>query len=250
MKRILIVNADDCNLTAGVTEAILDCHDHGILTSTTFMANLPADPSLLLELRGRKKLGVGIHLNVTLGEPVSSPAKIRSLLDHEERFKKLPARLDADPQSGHLYEEYENQILRFRKLLGRLPTHCDTHHHLHAYPVFCRVLEALARKFKLPVRRSGVLRNTVTTDYFFGNLSAQGFWRPEKLEVILRYLPEGVSEAMCHPGRNDKTLQSVSSFTDGREKEWRLFRNPELRERLRQQGIRLGHFGTCYTGRP
>ena len=41
MKKQLIVNADDGNLTGGVTRAILDAHDHGIVSSTTLFANMP-----------------------------------------------------------------------------------------------------------------------------------------------------------------------------------------------------------------
>src|SRR3989338_7288177 len=117
MKHLLIVNADDCNLTPGVTQAILDCHDRGILTSTTFMINLPVEPVTVRALLRRKKLGVGIHLNVTLGKPISEPSQIRSLLS-EGHFRKVQEQTKKLPKAAELAREYQGQINRFRKIFG------------------------------------------------------------------------------------------------------------------------------------
>ena len=93
-------------------------------------------------------------------------------------------------------------------------------------------------------RAKGVIQ---TTDYLFGNLSPSGYWREETLVTLIRNLPEGVSEIMCHPGRNDAPLRAVSSFTTGREAEWRLLRSPALKKMIRELGLDLSHFGVCYT---
>ncbi len=253
MKRSLIVNADDCNLTPGVTKAILDCHDHGILTSTTFMINLPVETPTVRALLRRKKLGVGLHLNMTLGRPVSHPKQIRSLLSSEGRFRKLNEQLAKPPRAAEILTEYQNQIRVFRKIFGRLPTHLDTHHQIHDHPFFFQVLLDLALKNKLPVRRSSAFLSfgddkvpCKTADYFFGNLTAEGYWRKEALETILKNLPEGVSEIMCHPGKNDRALKAISSFTQGREVEYQLFRASFFKQLVSRLGITLTHFGLCY----
>ena len=255
MKRLLIVNADDCNLTPGVTKAILDCHDRGILTSTTFMINLPVETPTVRALIKRKNLGVGLHLNMTLGQPVSHPKQIRSLLSSEGRFRKVHEQLAKPPRAGEILTEYQNQIRRFRKIFGRLPTHLDTHHQIHDRPFFFQLLLKTARKNGLPVRRSqqtltGIQKSSYkTTDYFFGNLTTEGYWRKEALETILKNLPEGVSEMMCHPGKNDASLKKISSFTAGREVEWHLFRAPFFKQLISRLGVTLTHFGLCYTSR-
>ena len=87
-QKTLIINADDCNLTSQVTEAILKAHENGIVTSTTFLVNLPVGAGVVRELLTRKKLGIGLHLNVTLGKPVARPELVRSLLQKDGRFKK------------------------------------------------------------------------------------------------------------------------------------------------------------------
>ena len=60
----LIVNADDFNLSPGVSRGILEAHARGIVTSTTMMINLPPDAATLACLRD-SDLGVGLHLNLT-----------------------------------------------------------------------------------------------------------------------------------------------------------------------------------------
>lgn len=88
---------------------------------------------------------------------------------------------------------------------------------------------------------------TKTTDYLFGNLNPEEYWRETPLRTILTNLPEGVSEIMCHPGKNDADLAAISSFTTGRAAEHKLFRLPALRKLIRREGIFWSHFGLCYT---
>jgi len=259
MKRVLIINADDCNLTPGVTRAILDCHDRGILTSTTFMANLPVQKEDVSRLLKRKNLGIGIHLNVTFGKPLSRPAKIKSLLGPDGLFrtdlKSVGAPLCGRPlKGGHIGPplpfaqeialEYQAQIDHFTEIFGRKPTHLDTHHQVHDHPFFLKAFVEVARKNELPVRRSALKMTSVRApDFFFGNFSPAGYWTREPLVTILRNLPAGVSEIMCHPGRHDRALEQVSSFREGRQKEWELFRSSFLKTMLEQAEIVPAHFG-------
>jgi chitin disaccharide deacetylase len=250
--RRLIVNADDCNLTPGVTRAILACHDRGILTSTTFMINLPVESSTVKALKMRPRLGVGIHLNVTLGHPVCAAREVRSLVSPVGKFRKVNEQTISLPGAADLAREYTAQVTRFIKVFGRRPTHLDTHHQVHDHPFFLGVLSKVARHFRLPVRRAVPMRDprlrrsVVTTDYLFGNLTPQGHWTAEPLGTLLAHLPEGTSEIMCHPGKVDNDLRAISSFTDGRAEELRLFSSPAYRRRLQSMAVRLTHFG-CYT---
>ena len=256
MKKILIVNADDCNLTRGVTEAILDCHDQGILSSATFLINLQVEAWTVRALRKRKTLGVGLHLNVTLGKPVSKFMSVRSLAGKDGFFRKVGEQLNRLPSPEEIAAEYQNQIDLFKRCFAKAPTHLDTHHQVHDRPFFFRVLREIAKHNRLPIRRSSLMlrrefsptpRGIRTTDFFFGNFSPQGCWRETALRTVLACLPEGVSEIMCHPGRSDSDLAKISSFTHGREEEYRLFRSAEIKDWLKYFSVRLSHFGLCYT---
>ena len=252
MMRRLIVNADDCNLTPKVTEAILKAHATGIVTSTTFMVNLPAAADVVKELAAGKRLGLGLHLNLTFGEPVSKPVLVKGLLGKDGRFKRLPDYLKKFPPIGQIAEEFKAQFQRFVKLFKRLPTHVDVHHHLHDHLPFFEALTSLAKKQGLPVRRTRLFsephartscKNVKTTDHFYGNLDPHTFWTDEVLRHLLFTLPEGVSEVMCHPGWVDDELCAISSLTFPREREYQLFSSGELRKYIARLGIQLAHFG-------
>ena len=85
--RSLIVNADDYGLTAGVSRGIIDAHRGGIVTSTTLLVNRPVDPALIEALQS-SGLGVGLHMNLTLGPPVAPAKRVASLLDGEGAFTR------------------------------------------------------------------------------------------------------------------------------------------------------------------
>lgn len=253
MTKILIVNADDGNLTPGVTQAILDCHDRGILSSTTWMINLPHSASRVKEVKSRANLGIGIHLNLTLGEPVSDRTEIPTLLTGEGRFRKVGPQLEKLPLAAETRLEYCAQIEQFYRFFGRLPTHLDTHHQVHNHPFYLTILAEIANRYKLPLRRSKLLAELtsydfhfLTADYLWGDLDPDGYWRRPKLESVLSHLPKGINEVMCHPGHNDQDLQALSSFTTGRDEEMKLFSDPALRVLLEKQSIQLSHFGVCY----
>lgn len=262
MDRFLIVNADDLNMTGGVSEGILETHLHGIVTSATMMINLPLKARWVQRFKKVKSLGIGLHLNVTSGEPVSRASGIKSLLGPDGRFKKYAVQMADLPLEKDLITEWTHQIGKFRKAFSRLPTHLDTHHQTHDHPLFFRALQKVARRFRLPVRRSALMPNSIgsrnhlkgswnqcvsTTDYLFDELKPEDRWKLPSLLACLEKLPSGVSEVMCHPGFVDRDLRSVSSFTDQREIERQIFQARKVKEIIARKGIILTHFGLCYT---
>src|SRR5437773_6430372 len=82
MMRRLIVNADDFGLTPLVSAGILTAHRHGIVSSTTTLVTVAIDDDSVSALRD-SGLGVGLHVNLTLGRPLS---RGRSLVDAKGRF--------------------------------------------------------------------------------------------------------------------------------------------------------------------
>ncbi len=248
--RSLIVNADDCNLTSGVTQAILECHDQGIVSSTSWLINLPSNEDEVAAVRD-SRIGVGLHLNVSLGAPVLKAVDIPSLVTDEGLFKKKSDHEIHSPAATDLVKEYTAQIMLFERKFSRLPTHLDTHHQLHDHPVFMLALSQVAREKKLPIRRSALMQSAdfnriypgmVTTQALFGDLDAKAFWTLEKLEEVLSSLLLGTAEIMCHPGILDSALQQVTSMTAPREKEYALFSSPSLKSVLKKHKIQLINF--------
>jgi predicted glycoside hydrolase/deacetylase ChbG (UPF0249 family) len=247
----LIINADDYNLTGGVSRGILKAYDQGVVTSTTVMINLPLDARAVKELRKRPGLGAGLHLNVTLGEPVSHRSQVRTLLQPDGKFRRPAEYLQRAPSEGEIAREYEAQVGLFVKCFERKPDHLDTHHHLHDFLPFFRALARVARRWKIPVRRSrifqlGHYRQEVsvlrTTDYLFGNLEARHIWRRDSFWGVAENLPDGTSEIGCHPAFCDRQLREISSFRELREEELRLFSDRHLRREITSLGVELINF--------
>jgi len=144
--RDLILNGDDFGLTSGVNQGIIQAHREGILTSATLMANGPEFEDAVALARQNASLGVGVHLVLIGGRPVTPPEQVASLLDGEGNLpRSLPA-LVARVTAGliraeHMEKELRAQIERVRAA-GIEPTHLDTHKHTHAHP---RVMESVAR---------------------------------------------------------------------------------------------------------
>jgi len=89
----LIVNADDFGLTENVNRGILDAYRDGILTSTTLLANGMAFESAVAASKRFRRLGIGVHLNLTEGLPVADASHIPTLVDRGGRLYLTPPRL-------------------------------------------------------------------------------------------------------------------------------------------------------------
>lgn len=147
----LIVNADDFGLTSGVTYGIYDAMCRGVVTSTTMMVNTSATLLAAQLAKREPALAVGLHVNISLGGPLTScPSLLKNGM-----FQK-PAVLGSDEgyDVGELDEELEAQYQCFVTLVGRGPTHIDSH--LYAHQKFSKVRDSLLRLAEnhgVPVRQ-------------------------------------------------------------------------------------------------
>ena len=255
--RTLIVNADDFGLTGGVSRGILDAHRRGIVTSTTLLVNAPngraLEPALVEELRD-SGLGVGLHVNLTLGVPLSEPRRIPSLLDAEGRFVRDAREVAGRVRPDEARLEIGSQIDAFRALMGRFPTHLDSHHHVGTRASLLELMVFFARALRVPLRsvdaetraaaRAERLR---TPDHFMGESGPEPYWTAERVLEHLRTLPAGVSEFMTHPGYFDDDL-AYSRYGRQRDQELAGLTDPRARELIAREGIRLAHFGQLGDG--
>src|SRR5256885_1605152 len=82
----LIVNADDLGWTEGVNRGIAEAHRNGIVTSSSLLANGAAFASAVELARSTPGLGVGVHLNLSDGEPVAPRELVPTLLNEKDEF--------------------------------------------------------------------------------------------------------------------------------------------------------------------
>jgi hopanoid biosynthesis associated protein HpnK len=281
----LIVNADDFGLTEGVNRAILDGHKNGIITSTTLMANGLAFDSAVAASSTAPGLGVGVHLNLTQGRPVTPAAQVPSIVTSDGSFFPSPGNLawqilSRRAKVGDIETELRSQIEKVASAGIRI-THLDSHKHIHLLPPLFSVVVKLAREYRIdcircPIEpasnaigpllsvRSGwtlkarqcLLGRGLSTlaalqvnkvadaglyrvEHFYG-LSQTGFLDAAILRHLLRELPVGTSEIMCHPGYVDQALLGTPTrLRAQRETEFEALTNADIGELVAKMGIEL-----------
>ena len=146
----LIVNADDLGWTDGVNRGILEAFHHGIVTSTSLLANGAAFAGGVEAARSAPGLGVGVHLNLSNGPPIADRETVSTLLNDGGEFAGGPeSLLLRRARRGLLLAEVENewdaQIQKVRDA-GIAPTHLDGHKHVHMLPGLFEIALKLAKR--------------------------------------------------------------------------------------------------------
>jgi chitin disaccharide deacetylase len=155
----LIINADDFGLTQGVNRAIAELHQAKALTSATLMATGAAFGDAVALAHANPTLGVGCHVTLTDGIPVSSPQSIPTLLGADGKtFRPSLGDFVQMLLRGKISEEeIEREALaQVEKLQGAgiHVTHLDTHKHTHLFPAVTRPLLRVAERCSI-----GAIRN-------------------------------------------------------------------------------------------
>lgn len=246
-KKFLIVNSDDYNLTEGVSSGIAFCFNNGIVTSTTFMSNLPLLQNSIALLR-ENGVSPGIHFNFTFGSPVSNPDLLKGIVDDDGKFVRSFRNIARRSMREQILMELNAQYDRFLST-GLKPSHFDSHHHVHTIPELRDIFFEFSLEKGLPLRsldgihrEEAKSRNIITPQYFFDDFYGEKA-SLETLDRIFRNLPSGVSEIMCHPGYADVHLYEASSYTDSREKELEVLTSSEVKELIEKYEIEL--IGFC-----
>ena len=227
-RRILIVNADDFGQSPGVNAGVIEGHERGIVTSASLLVHWPGAPEAAEYARLGRSLGVGLHLDLAHwtyveGEWVSDYERV-SLSDPEAVEREVRRQLDL-----------------FRDLVGRDPTHLDSHQHVHLQD------PAESAAARLAAELGVVLRSRSSTVRYCGDFYGQtGKGEPfpegirvERLVELIESLPPGPSELACHPGRG---LGPDAAYGPERERELAALCDPRVREAIERRDVVLRSF--------
>jgi predicted glycoside hydrolase/deacetylase ChbG (UPF0249 family) len=272
MTKKLIVNADDYGHTAGISRGIREAHLNGIVTSPSAMMNRPhAVQALNTAVETCPRLGLGVHLCLTSGQPLLPPEKVASLVNSDGYFPREEAFISKlhTINIDEVRAEWRAQIESFIKTVGHAPDHLDSHHHSSYFSqsLFENMLE-LASEFKCRIRRpfgedseyeSGDLSRSdlkqlfetfaaestalkpLTTQGFFGRFYDEGV-NLTNLKDILQEIVENPElesfEIACHPAYVDDELRAISSYNRQRGLERELLQNEEI-VRFARSNLRL-----------
>jgi chitin disaccharide deacetylase len=231
LSRILIVNADDLGVTAGVNSGIVEACRHGIVTSASLMVRRPAAAEAVQLARELPALSLGLH--VDLGEWT---------FDGEDWVAtELVVQLDDE---AAVAAEVERQLTAFATQVGRTPTHLDSHQHVHRQEPVRTVLARIAARLGVPLRHAGAVR--YCGDFYGQDENAEPLPRliiEPTLIALLHDLPDGVTELCCHPGYAHGL---ISDYAWEREVELQTLCSAEVRRAVVRERIDLRSFADAF----
>ncbi len=247
----LIVNADDFGYTERVSAGIVRAHRDGIVTATTLMTHAPHTDGAAKLARATPSLDVGVHLVVTFNRPTGDVSRYRSLVDKDGKFFQPTELMAREIDREEALLEYRAQYRRARELLGRAPTHLDTHHWVHDHPALewaigelARETGAVARIHSNEQRDRLRARGVRTPDHFAREFQHEGKVGVDPLLALLERLATqgGVTELMCHPGEADQGMVKKSGYARERPTELATLTDPRVRAAITDLGITLASF--------
>lgn len=197
--RFLIVTADDLGLSAAVNVGIFAAHERGIVTSASLMVGRPAANAAAEALAQHPDLAVGLHLE---------PGDCRG------------------------------QLEGFRELVGRDPTHVDSHKHVHEAEPVRAVAEVIVAELGVPLRN----RQVRYEGSFYGRPGGQPRREaisPNRLIELIETLPPGWTEIGCHPAAGPVPS---SSYDAERQVELQTLSDPQVKNLLNVSDVRLCSF--------
>jgi predicted glycoside hydrolase/deacetylase ChbG (UPF0249 family) len=278
--RRLIINADDFGLSHGITDGILRAHRDGIVTSTSLMVNQSASEYAIAQIPQAPKLSVGVHLNICEGQPVLPPSQVPSLVTKNGTFLAPELMIRKLWRCQISFREVEAEFraqIRWMKDRGVMPTHADSHRHMHHYPSailsYYRALVKEGIRWARGLRHraspndgvvggpysGSILRRMTVSAYseFFQGMVLRKLFFPDscivlhpryrgKLELltdgwtaVLENLPDGFYEVGCHPGTYEAGFSEHDEICERREIELSVLTKPHLRSVVERNHIEL-----------
>jgi chitin disaccharide deacetylase len=214
---MLIVNADDWGRSEAETNAALDCHERGTVTSVSAMVFMK-DSDRAASIARIGGVDVGLHLNLT--EEFASeeaPAQLRQAQGRIARFlrrNKYTLLLYHPGLRQQFSYVYGAQADEFRRLYGADPSHVDGHLHMHhcTNMMIDRIIpkgQRVRRNFSFGPGEKGVVNRTYRgladlwlgrryrlTDFFF---SLEWCLKTGNLLRIMELAKTAIVELMTHP---------------------------------------------------
>lgn len=216
--RYLIVNADDFGADDAVNRGVIEAHERGIVTSASFMVDMPGARSAARLAKEHPHLSLGLHVNFTAGDRLIPLEDIRAL-----------------------GQDLHRQFDAFRDITGDTPTHIDSHQHVHRRPKIRPLFVELSERYGIPLRGSAAVTYIGT---FYGQW-ADGrtdlrYISLDYLVSVLTHVGPGISELACHPGTHGGHFDAAYNWQ--REIEVKSLTDPRVKLATTRAQIQLTNY--------
>jgi len=221
----IIINADDFGKSKEITFAILSAMDLNLCLDTTLLVNFEDSyHAASLAIDTNKKDNIGIHLNLTEGNPLTDNIKKERRFCNEEGLfhysKNERIICLSTSEKRAVYEELTSQIHLCRSF-GIPISHADSHNHIHEEPGLLFIFIHTMKKEKIPFLR--ITKNIGTTSFInkvyresynsilsLSHLAGSDHFGNTSDFVIFPPHPKknSITELMIHPGfiKNDQII--------------------------------------------
>ena len=227
--KLLIVNADDFGQSVEINNGVIEAYENGIVTSTSLMVRWPAAVEAADYAATHPGLSVGLHVDLS------------EWAYQDEQWVPIYEVIQESDEEG-VREEIDRQVGRFQELVGRPPTHIDSHQHVHRSQPVAGLLARVGSSLGVPVR--DMAPGIAYSGAFYGQ-DARGYSVPgavsvESLVSIIAELPTGITELGCHPGGADGEGETM--YGPERAVEVTSLCDPRVRIAIDEHAVRLCSF--------
>ncbi len=272
--RSVILCADDFGLADGVSRGIVELAQMGRLSATGAMTNMPGWRRAAADLRPLKdRIVVGLHLNFTVGHPLSAMPQLAPSGAFPALRDLLPRALKRQLPEDEISREIACQLDAFVEFHGAPPAFVDGHQHVHVLPVIRPVLiralkergyagrlwlrdpaDRVSAILRRPIGRNKALIVKALARGFARSAHASGFqtnrgfsgFAPLDLSVPAACIFEEAFSRlgtrpiiMCHPGYVDDELRALDPAVESRLEELNYLKSDAFSDLLEARGIQL-----------
>lgn len=267
-KRYVIIHADDAGMSHSVNRATIESMEQGIVSSASIMVPCPWFKEIAAYAKAHPEKDFGIHLTLNSEwdnyrwAPVAGRDKVPSLCDKEGYLWGGVPAVVVNAKAAEVETELRAQIQRALDF-GVPVTHLDTHMGaVVSRPDLVEVYVKLGIEFGVPVFflrdlgravpderiRARGLELVKTLDEHklpvldhMTQLYTNGTFEDKKaqyLKAITDSKP-GVHYLILHCGYNDHELQAITTSSQLRDTDRRIFTDPEFIEAVKKTGVEI-----------
>lgn len=237
--RFLIINADDLGISPEVNRGIFIAYEKGAVTDASLLIKGPYAQQTLKMIKKNPSFQVGIHIDLDPLLGWKSPGierlprrKLLEMMNEPDFIKKIK-------------HEVDKQMTDFLDA-GLIPSHIDTHHHVHGFPkIFELLVEAMDSHGMKAIRfnkkgyallgREDIPITAEKAQWMEDALRKKKIMHPHHLidpiiPFSLKEIPAGVSELMVHPSMGGDQW---------RQKDFEMLVDPRFMSMVKDEGIQL-----------
>lgn len=219
-RKKIIVAADDFGISKVANKKIMELVESKKIDRVAIMTdgNISQEEINKLLHSGVK---LDVHLNIT--EKFNGPRKLEEgIIKRATLF--LVRYIGGQVSASIAEKDWENQIKKFKEIIGKYPDGINSHHHIHYYPGYFKASVELARKYQINFMRCGkkgflgnlngvkqilsafrrkdasyLIKNNIDSSDYLASFD----WI-KKIDEFLNNLPKETVEITFHPEREEE----------------------------------------------